>query len=223
MKKISLIIAVAVLGGMILMGCKSTPKEAAPAQLVEKTDAYIVIDHKTKAIGEGIPAWVSLFINDGVSAVEKIDAYKGKYVFIGEDSGINLNALRQWSTGFTVNQQMASMVSNRVEARFAGAAVGSPEATYGSYYENVVKAVAAASFSGARRETDFWLQKRYFKADGKTLDREDYTFYVLVSIDKAILDQQITSVINGTAVDPALTREQKTAVDRVKEVFLEDF
>jgi hypothetical protein len=55
------------------------------------------------------------------------------------------------------------------------------------------------------------------------VDREAYDFYVLVTIDKAILERQINEVLDGTKTDAPLTREQQTAVDRVKEAFYEDF
>ena len=115
------------------------------------------------------------------------------------------------------------MVSTRVQAKFVGAAAGSPDAEYGRYFEDVVKNVSEATFSGARKENDFWLLKRYFRADGKTVDRETYDFYVLVTIDKAILERQINDLLNGVARDAPLTREQQTAVDRVKEAFYEGF
>jgi hypothetical protein len=115
------------------------------------------------------------------------------------------------------------MVSTRVQARFAGAAAGSPDDAYGRYFENVVKSSSDASYTGARKETDFWLQKRYFNTDGKSVSREVFEFYVLVSIDKTLLERQISDILNGVKVDTPPTREQATAIDRVKEAFYEGF
>ena len=203
------------------VACKSQP--ASAPSYVERTDAYVVLDHKAKAVGQEVPAWVTTYIADGLIGVEKLPDFRDKYVFIGEDTGTNLNALRQWTSGFTVNQEISRMVSNRVRAKFVGAAAGSPDAEYGRYFEDVVQSVAEASFSGARRENDYWLLKRYFKADGKSVDRESYDFYVLVTIDRPMLEAQINNVINGVQVSRPLTREQQTAVDRVKEAFYEGF
>jgi hypothetical protein len=152
-----------------------------------------------------------------------MSAYRDKYVFVGEDTGTNLNALRQWSSGFSVAQDLSRMVSRRVQDRFAGAAAGSPDDAYGRYFENVVKSSSDATYTGARKETDFWLLKRYFNADGKTVNREEYEYYVLVSIDKATLERQINDVLNGVNADTPPTREQATAYDRVKEAFYEGF
>jgi hypothetical protein len=207
------------------MACSSSPKgqEVQAPEYVEETSSYVVVDHKAKAVGQDVPAWVTLYISDGLHGVESMDQFKDKYVFVGEDTGTNLNALRQWSTGFTVAQEMARMVSSRVQAKFAGAAAGSPDAEYGRYFEDVVKNAAEASYSGARKENDYWILKRYFKADRKTVDREAYDFYVLVTIDKDILERQINEVLDGAKANQPLTPEQETAVDRVKEAFYEGF
>jgi hypothetical protein len=209
--------------------CSSKPKvteDDAPApapQYVERTETYVVVDHKTKAVGQDVPEWVTRYIGGGLSSVEAMPEYNNKYIFIGEDSGTNLNALRQWSSGFTVAQDLSRMISMRVQDRFAGAAAGSPDDTYGRYFENVVKSSSDASYTGARKETDFWLQKRYFNADGRTVNREVYEYYILVSIDKALLEQQINKVLNDVPADVPPTREQATAIDRVKEAFYEGF
>jgi len=212
-----------------VIGCAGDPGPA-PAEekeAIKITDRsappYDVIDHKTLALGQEVPEWVLAYITDGVVGVESLPRYEGKFVFIGEDTGTNLNALRQWATGFTVAQDLSRLVSTRVQAKFAGAAAGSPDDEYGRYFENVVKSASDASYTGARKETDFWLLKRYFKEDGETVDREEYDYYVLITIDQEVLKRQIEDVLNGVEPDKPLTREQQTAVERVKESFYEGF
>ncbi len=205
---------------MSAVSCASKPEEKT---MVKKGPAYEVIDHKTMAIGGDIPAWVVTFIETGVQGIEAMDAYKDKYVFIAEDSGANKQPLSLWMTGFNVTQEVARMVSTRVQSKFAGAAAGSPDDEFGRYFENVVKSAAEARYSGARKENDFWVMRRYFKEDGKSIDREEYTMYVLVSIDKAMLQSQIQAVLDGTAADTPPSKEQQTAIDRVKESFYEGF
>ncbi len=212
---------------LVAIGCagkpEPAPQAAAPAAPARVVPKYDVLDHKTMALGGDIPEWVSVYVNDGSTGVEALEKYKDKYVFVGEDSGTNREALRQWATGFTVAQDMARLVSTRVQAKFAGAAAGSPDDEYGRYFENVVKSASDASYSGARKESDFWILKRYYKEDGKTVDREVYDYYVLVTIDQETLKRRVEAVINGVKVDKPLSREQQTAVDRVKESFYEGF
>lgn len=218
MKKINVLLVAALLV-FSLAACGSGPKSV----LEQKTPPYEVVDHKTMAIGGDIPAWVISYIDSGVQGVEALPAYKDKFVFIAEDEGTNKAALSLWMTGFNVGQEISRMVSTRVQAKFVGAAAGSPDDEFGRYFENVVKSAGEASYSGARKETDFWLLKRYFKANSKEVEKEVYTMYVLVTIDRATLERQIEAVLNGVQVDKPLTSEQQTAVDRVKEGFYEAF
>lgn len=224
MKKVFLFVSAIVLS-FAVASCGSAPKEKKENKMDEKKAVakFEVIEHKASAIGGDIPEWVTTYIYDGNTGVEAMDKYKDKYVFIGEDSGTNLNALRLWAQGFNVAQDLARLVSTRVQAKFAGAAAGSPDDEYGRYFENVVKNVSDATITGARKETDFWIYKRYFKPDGKTVDREVYDYYVLNTIDKESLKKQLTAVLDGTKPDKPQTKEQKAAVDRVKEAFYEGF
>jgi hypothetical protein len=212
---------------LIINGCAGNPKAAStlgPApEYVEKTEVWQVLDHKTKATGQDVPEWVTRFISDGLTGVEAMPDYEDKYVFIGEDSGTNLNALRQWTAGFTIAQDFSRLVATRVQARFAGAAAGSPDDVFGRYFENLVKTTSDAVYSGARKETDFWLLKRYFQADGQTVDREAFDFYILVTIDKELLQKQITDILNRVQRDTTSTREQTSAIDHVKAAFYEGF
>jgi hypothetical protein len=221
MKKLSF--AAALVAALFASACSSGPKAAQAPEYVEKTDTYIVADHKSKAVGQDVPDWVTWYISDGLRGVEALDQFKDQYVFIGEDTGTNLNALRQWATGFTVAQELSRMISTRVQEKFAGAAAGSPDDAFGRYFENVVKTVSESQFSGARKENDFWLLKRYYQADSKKVDREAYEYYVLVTIDRETLERQISGVLESAEQDPAQTPEQQTAISRVKEAFYEGF
>jgi hypothetical protein len=209
----------------VLGGCAggAGEKSGEVPRYEEKAEAYTVVDHKTKALGEEIPEWLSRYINGGLSDIENMGEYKDKYVFIGEDSGSSLNALRQWSAGFSVAQDFSRLVSSRVQARFAGAAAGSPEESYGRYFEDAVKTSSDASYTGAQRESDFWLLRRYFEEDGKTVKREVYDFYVLISIDRPLLERRLKEILEGIRPEPRPARDQAAAVERIRENFFEEF
>ncbi len=225
MKKLSVALTM-VAATLVIAGCASKPEPApAPAKPIAQAQApkYVIVDHKAQAIGGGVPEWVEVYIADGMTGVEALEKYKDKFVFVGEDSGTNLGALRLWAQGFNVAQDLSRLVSQRVQVKFAGAAAGSPDDEFGRYFENVVKNSSDAKFSGARKETDYWILKRYFKDDGVTVDREVYDYYVLVSIDREMLKKQINAILEGTKADTPPTKEQQTAIDRVKESFYEGF
>jgi hypothetical protein len=223
--KRTLIVSFALIA-LLFAACSSDPESIplGPApEYIQETEEYKVIDHKTMVIGGGIPEWVTRYIDGGVRGVEAMPMYQDSYVFIGNDKGSNLKALQQWVNGFTVDQDLARMVSSRVQLRFANAAAGSPDDEYGRYFENVVKNVTDVSFSGARKETDFWLLKRFFKADGVTTDREEYECFVLVTINKELLQRQIDIILDRVEDSTELTQDESSAVLRVTEVFYEGF
>jgi hypothetical protein len=212
---------------LIISGCADSPR-AAPAlgpapEYVEKTEIWELLDHKTRAADQDVPEWVTRFISDGLTGVEGMRDYQDKYVFIGEDTGTNLNALLQWTAGFTVAQDFSRLVASRVQARLTGAAAGSPDSVFGRYFENMVKTSSDTVYSGARKESDFWLFKRYFQADGITVDREVYDCYILVTVDKALLQGQINAILNRVQGDAGSAKEQISAIDYIKTTFYEGF
>jgi hypothetical protein len=112
------------------------------------------------------------------------------------------------------------MVSNRIQARFTAAAEGNPDRQYGRYFENVIKTAADSGYSGAQRETDFWVLKGYPAGDPRPQE-EVYEWYVLVSIDKELLKRQIDAILNRVSTNPS--REEAAAIGRLKENFYENF
>ncbi|MDR1748271.1 MAG: hypothetical protein LBR47_04355 [Spirochaetaceae bacterium] len=216
----SKIVAVSVLAAVIAVtGCASKKgEEPAPPREIESAQKTAVIEHKGTSLGiNDLPLWVDTYVSQGILGLEAMPEYKDFYCFVGENTGTNLNSLLSWVTGFNISQEMARTISTKVQALFVGAATGSPEAAYGSYFENVVKTTSEASFSGARKVNDWWVYVRYYNDDGKTVQKNEYRAFVLTIIPKAQLDQQVMNIINGVD-SSAATPEQLTAIDRVKAV-----
>ena len=85
----------------------------------------------------------------------------------GESSGKNLEAVKAWADNFEVATAIAGSVSSRVESTFVGSASGTPEGTYGRYFEEIVKSSAEATYSGARKIDDWWVLARRYDPDDK--------------------------------------------------------
>ncbi len=211
-KEVFLILAVI----FFVTGCASNKEE--PPRELEAQQKTSVIEHKGTALGiNDIPSWVDVYITQGIPGLEKMPEFADMYCFVGENTGTNRNSLQLWGNGFNIPQEIARTVSSRVKALFTGAATGSPESAYGSYFENVVKSTADATYSGARKLNDWWVYVRYYNDDGKTRMKDEYRAFVLTTIPKVQLDQQVMDVINGVS-SAGTTPEQMTAVDRVKSI-----
>jgi HEPN domain-containing protein len=190
---------------------------------VEEAEVSEITDHQYREEGRGMPVWVDRYIGGGLRQVEELSQYQDKFVFISRASGANLKALIQWAEGFQAEQDLPRMVSARIEARFTGAAVSNPDEEYGRYFEALVKNAADAVYSSARAEERYWIKKRYFDAEGTPVEREEYDYYILVTTDREVLERQIRSVLNRTSGEPPPTREQNSAIERLKASFFEGF
>lgn len=214
------VIGLAVIAICVLFSsCASKgPAEPEPRELesVVKTET---LEHKGTALGITVlPIWVETYVSTGITGLEKLADYQEDYCFVGETTATNLNAGQAWVNGFNIPQDIARNVSSRVDALFTGAASGSPEGKYGTYFENVVKSAADTTYTGARKVNDWWVKIRTYDADVKKKYTDEYRVFVLYTIPKDILDRQVLNMLNKVENDTEGTEEQKTAFNLVKEI-----
>jgi hypothetical protein len=184
---------------------------------------YQIIKHTAGVSEETLPDWAARYIIEGISGIESLPRYTNRYVFIGVNSSASFTALNQWAAGFTIEQDFSQLVSFRVLSRIIGDGQRNPDHDFGRYFESAVRTTADTLYSGARREANFWLLKRYESEDAATGPREVYDFYILISIAKDQLQPQLNQVLRTAAEGLSLTREQISAVNRLRENFYEGF
>ena len=203
---------------LVFSGCASKD-EPEPKELEAKVKSE-VLEHKGTALGVNqLPVWVETYIAEGVLAVEKLSSYEGSYCSIGEEAGTNLDALQVWVSSFDIPSEIAANVSTRVNALFTGAASGSPDGEYGTYFENIVKTSSGASYSGARKVNDWWVMTRRYDPDQKKKYVDEYRCYVLYTIDKDLLDRQVLEMMDKVATETVgATDAQKSAFNNVRAI-----
>jgi len=219
MKKITFLCASAAASALVLASCASAPAAPPASKMPAAKEATIeVIDdqfHEKK-----YPDWVKMTSNP--SDIEESDAIlksdKGKvYVFVTSLTGKDLNGVQTWAKNFNMASDIAAAISTRVQSTFAGAAAGDRDKLEG-YMEQVVKTMSSATYSGARRKSDYWARIRETTPDGKVSDY--YEYWLLVTIPKDVLDQQIKAAMGAAdAAAKPKTAEEQTARDRVKKAF----
>jgi hypothetical protein len=195
---------------------KEDEKETEEAVKVEEgaLEEWVIVDHRTKDLGGNVPRWVTKTPLE----LQKEDMYKDYYVFIEDQMGKDLDGIKIWATNFSVNANIARMVANRVENRFAGAAVGDKDMVE-TYMENVVKAVSAASFARVVIEDEFWI-KRQNKTNGEI----EYRYLFLVTVPRSEIDAAINrSFQEASEQSKPKTEEEKVARERVQEIYDEGF
>jgi hypothetical protein len=186
------------------------PENAAPAVLPVGLPAEM-------------PEWVARYISTGTTGIETLPEYANRYVFIAKQTGGSLDSLKLWTKGFSLDRDFSRLVSARIQARFSGVAGGNPGEVFGRYFEEVVKNAANANFTGASLEGRFWIKKRISGDDGSTPPGETFEYYILVSIEKETLENQINLLLMTTQSDLPPTREQSAATVRLKTNFYTGF
>ncbi|MDL2229933.1 hypothetical protein LJC14_06760 [Treponema sp. OttesenSCG-928-L16] len=211
-----------------LLSCLGDPREKdmdlIPTQRTEKSEEeYTIIAHAAGTEEGLIPEWLRIYLQEGISGVEDMPQYKTKYLFMAENAGTNEDALEQWEEAFSVDQDLPLMVSVRMQDRLDRASEGNPDALFGRYYENTLRKTADARIRDGRKEEDFWLKKKFEAPREGEISREEYSFYILVSIDRAELQRQLTPVLSRDDIDPPLRKDEASAVDKMLVSFYDTF
>jgi hypothetical protein len=191
-----LLVAVALIG--IFSSCKSAPAPGQPTVArieLDSKDKVVTLEHKGTSLGiDKLPQWLAEYMDRGVPGVEALADYKGKYCVIADERGTELQQLLTWVNNFNAQQQVAAQISTRVASVFKANESKLPDnADSQRKYSNAINTLVSSTYSGARKESDWWVKQRITES-GRD-DEVRYTAYVLYSIDQKILDTQIADAI----------------------------
>jgi hypothetical protein len=204
-----------------LISCAGKPGArnviVAPDTSPVEEKSFQIENFKGKDEGGEIPLWVSLCLNGNIRELESFEQYQDYHVFTGRHEGPNFTALSHWVNGFTPDLDFPRLAAARIESRFLSANP-LPDEAYGAFFVTLIRAVSDAPWTGAFREDDFWIFKRYDEPE-----EEAYEFFVLVKISKPDFASQFDTIFRSVRPSPQPTREQMNAVNRVKERFYEGF
>ncbi|MDR1099920.1 MAG: hypothetical protein LBL28_05500 [Treponema sp.] len=178
-------------------------------------------DYQDAALGGIIPEWLSRFLLQGNLGVEEMEIYRNSYVFVGINQGTNFKALGHWTEGFTAAQDFPRLAAVRIEERLLGAASLYPDDEYGEFFEALVKNSSDAVYTGAIKESSFWILRQY--GENAALAGERYDFFVLVTIAKSEFQAQVHAIMDGIRTNVPPTRDQAAAINRIKETFFDLF
>ena len=198
---------------LLAVGCKSTDKgkkedgEKPTSDIMKPPPEPIIITHQYKGLGE-VPPWVLM----AVGKIEELPEHKGYYVFKESFSGRNLEGTKIQAQNFSVDDQIARMVSVRIQSKYAGAVVGSSDEAE-QYFEKVVKSIADGRVGGAKKYDEYWVQRRYFK-DENTVDKEVFEYYLMVRVPMAEIKAAIERAFSG---NKPKSEEETRARDLVKD------
>ena len=197
----------------------------------DSREAWKIIESQNGLLESGIPEWVILYLNEGAAGIESLDQYSDRYVFIGENRGTNLNALKQWAMGFNAAQDFPRLLAGRVENRLISSASLYPDDEYGEYFERLIKLVSDSEFQGMEKTQTFWVKRMKDpditeEDDTETeieIETERYEYFIFVSIDRELLQTQLKQLMTGITTNRPPTRNQSAAINRIQNTFFEGF
>jgi len=197
------------------------------------SESWEIIKSQNGSPEKGIPAWLRGYLDTGIQGIEALDTYRGKYMFVGENRGVNINVLQQWADGFTTAQDLPRLIVQRVEKRLIASATLYPDDEYGEYFAAMIKEISNGEYTQAHKEQVFWIQQRKIPAskedaaDSETPpannDPERYEFFVLLSVNKEVLREKIQKTMTDIKTRTAPTKEQKAAIAIINQTFFEGF
>ncbi|MDR1229603.1 MAG: hypothetical protein LBK55_11455 [Azoarcus sp.] len=178
------------------------------------------LDNKGRALGVSTPDWIKLYVANGIMAVQAQPQFEGLYCIIGDETSTNRQFALAWADNFSAQQRIGAMlrtnIASKYEATVSGSsqssggansssAAGTASAEYRQEIDNMVNAVVNVSYSGAQRDSDWWTLTRRYDPDQKDVYSDEYTAYVLYTIPKTQLNQQIAYALEtSVAKDSAL-------------------
>ena len=203
---------------LLFAGCAGGPEpeeEQGPQAAEPQTKRPVLLDHENYKFGKDMPDWVMMDANE----IQQLDQYEDYYVFKFESPRAqSLQGAKIWTRNFEASAQLAQTVRNEVQSKFAGAAVGDTDFIE-TYQEQVVATFSEAQFSGYAPVADYWIEMRYFDADGD-VEEDAFTYFVLYTIEKDTLDRMIQTALDQAEEEAQPeTDEEERAKQRVEEAF----
>ena len=162
-----------------------------------------------------MPEWLLSFVNGGNKAVEQLNSYRDKYVFIGVNESENFIILNKWAENFTAAQDFAVLAAIRIEERMIMSASLFPDDEYGLFFETLVKTAYNTEYRDAVKEEIYWFKKGTVP--------EVYNFFILISIDRITMQSIIRNMISQAITTASPSGSQATSVIRLRNTFFEGF
>jgi hypothetical protein len=189
---------------------------------------FTILDYQNRNEGRVMPAWTAAYLEGGARAVEALPAWNGKYCFVMEQSGVDLETLLRWVLSFRVERAFPQMALRRVFQRWTAGITEPPDNVYGSYFEKVLKMCATSFWPDAESSGFFWLKIRYTENAEEEEDSafprgEVYRVLICASIEKARFEAGINSIYKSISSEKTDSRAQISASDRLIENFWRGF
>jgi len=180
-----------------------------------------IVETKNGSV-RNLPLWLRTFLGGGISAVENLEEYSNKYVFISVNEGNNFNALTKWTEFFRTTQDFAVLVSTRIERRFYLTTSFFPDDEYGLFFETIIKKTNSAEYPGVVKEDTHWVRLKQESENGADQPYK-YLFFIMTTIEKTDMQTFIRDMMTQVSEEVNATSSQTVAINRLRLTFFEGF
>lgn len=199
-------------------------------------DKNSIINTKEGITVNSLPEWLLAFIDGGIEAVEMLDLYNDKYVFVGMNEGENFIALNKWAENFSAEHDFAVLAGNRIENRMVLTASLFPDDEYGAFFKTLVRIAYNQEFTGAQKEDTSWIKlsvNNDVSQNGNIDDNQNgvlrssatevYIFFILLTIDKDNMQTIIRNMMAQANAAVSVTNSQAASINRLRQTFFQGF
>jgi len=188
-------------------------------------DTNNIIETKDGVILRLIPEWLFTYLEGGVRAVEALEAFNDKFVFIAVNDGENFVVLNKWAENFSAEQDFAVLAATRIENRMIQGATLFPDDEYGSFFEILVKNSFKAEYRNVVKEDTYWIK---LIADNdsngmRNSSSETYYFFVLLTVNRSAMQNSIRNMMTQANSEASMTNSQAASVNRLRQTFFIGF
>jgi hypothetical protein len=173
----------------VLAGCASS------AKIGSKGKDPVVLDHAGRDLGiDEKPKWlVTWATTRSVNSIEAMREYQNDYCFVEEVRGGNLKAVQAWLNTVQINDIIGSRISTRVGSTAEANVSTTDNEEYSNFLNNVMTVTRDATYTGFVKSSDYWIKWRNYDPDDAAISKDEYTGYVLYTVGKKILNEQIAN------------------------------
>lgn len=172
----------------------------------------VELENKGTSMNVPTPEWIKLYTAGGIMKVQALSQFKGKYCIIGEESGTNKKFVLAWADEFSAQQRIGAMLRTQIDSLYHAKvdgddkSTGGPNSTistgegsgkYDQEIKNTINTVVSITYSGAQRDSDWWSLRRRYDLDQKDVFSDEYTAYVMYTIPRKILDDQVAKALES--------------------------
>jgi hypothetical protein len=82
------------------------------------------LDNKERARGVSTPDWITLYTAGGITAVQALPQFAGKYFIIGDKSSTDRQSALAWADNFNTRQRLGALLRTNIASKYQAAVSG---------------------------------------------------------------------------------------------------